>query len=87
MSSLRRFWFKFAPLERPSILNLGCGISAYSYEQAISVLREKVFKGISLPEIVSFIEDVDVSSLDANHVIPNMDSPLTPGVWFPKGYR
>ncbi|HLK14711.1 MAG TPA: hypothetical protein VKT78_07900 [Fimbriimonadaceae bacterium] len=87
MSPLRKFWFKFAPLGRPTPLNLGCGVSASSYEDAVSLLRRHVFKEQAVPEIVSVLEDVDVSSLDARHVLPNMESPLLRGIWFPKGYR
>ncbi len=86
MSALKRFWFKFAPLGRPTPLNLGCGVSANSYEEAVSLLEQNVFKGKPMPEIISVTEDIDVSILDAKHVVPNMNSPLMPGIWFPKGY-
>lgn len=87
MSFPRRFWFTFASLEHPTALALGCGVSATSYEEAISFMRSQIFKAEPLPEIASVIEDVDVSTLDRGHVIPNMESPLVPGIWFPKGYR
>jgi hypothetical protein len=32
------------------------------------------------------IEDVDVTTLDANHVLPNMMPPSVRGVWYPIGY-
>ena len=39
-----------------------------------------------LPTIAVLIEDVDVSTLDAGHVLPNMSPPVRRGVWFPLGY-
>jgi hypothetical protein len=62
---------------------IGCGITAYDLADALQLVAEGVFGGGSLPELASVVEDVDVSSLDPNHVLPNMRSPLQRGVWFP----
>jgi hypothetical protein len=48
------------------------------------ILREVVFDGRD-PEIGAVVEDVDVSTLDANHVLPNMEAPNWRGVWYPMG--
>jgi len=45
-----------------------------------------VFDGGELPRIRLLIEDVDVSKLDAGHVLPNIDPPVWRGIWFPRGY-
>ena len=82
---LTRFWLKFSPLPY-NPLNLGCGVTAYSYDDAISLLRRRVFKDEELPTIVSVIENVDVSTLDQRHVIPNMGVCVDRGIWFPLGY-
>ena len=83
---LRRYWFKFEPLEKPSPLNRGCGITAYSLDDAVSLLRERVFSDQPLPRIAQTIVDVDVSTLNPGHVIPNMGLVTRRGVWFPNGY-
>jgi hypothetical protein len=84
---LKRFWFKFVQLP-PSPLNLGCGITAYDYDDAIVLLKERVFsRSDQVPEIVSFVEDIDISSLNEKHVKPNMEVPVIRGIWFPKGYN
>ena len=84
---LKRFWFKLSPLP-PNPLNLGCGITAYDYDDAVALLKERVFsRSGKSPEIISFVEDVDISSLDEKHVKPNMEVPVVRGVWFPKGYN
>ena len=85
---MHRYWFQFdvefdgkAP---PGVI-IGCGITAYDYEDALKLLREKVFLCEILP-IRSYIEDVDISTLDQGHVLPNMSAPIKRGVWFPLGY-
>jgi hypothetical protein len=83
---LKRFWFKFSSLPLSSV-NLGCGVTAYDYNDALKLLRDKIFIEREIPNIAEVIEDVDVSTLDKNHVIPNMEAPVIRGIWFPKGYR
>jgi hypothetical protein len=61
-------------------------VTAYSYEDALSLLKEKVFEGTE-PPIIDVVPDVDISELDQNHVIPNMGVPVWRGVWFPLGYQ
>ncbi len=85
MKDLKRFWFTFSSLPRLSALNLGCGITAYSYEDAVRLLRERVFGGDE-PSIATVEENVDVSKLDQKHVVPNMGVVVTRGIWFPLGY-
>jgi hypothetical protein len=86
---LRRFWFNFrvALKDAPPGIAIGCGVTAYDYQDALELIRERVFKNNSLPPIQKAIEDVDVSTLDANHVLPNMAVPVERGVWFPLGYN
>jgi hypothetical protein len=89
MSGLRRFWFTFAAESEhalPPGVGYGVGVTASSPEEA-SVMISEAFFGGKPPPIAELIEDVDVSTLDAGHVLPNMDAPLMPGIWFPQGYR
>jgi hypothetical protein len=84
---LHRYWFTFEPLGRPTRLNLGCGVTAYSREDAETLLREHVFKKEEMPRVSSVVEDVDVRTLDQNHVVPNMGVVSLRGIWFPLGYE
>ncbi len=70
----------------PTVLNMGCGVTAHDYDDAIDLLRERVFGGRA-PDVIAFEEEVDVSKLDKNHVIPNMGSVVVRGIWFPDGYN
>ena len=84
-----RYWFNFKGnlLDLPPGLIMGCGVTAYNYADAISIVQQKVFKGKELPEIKTKIENIDVSTLDKAHVLPNMKDPTLRGVWFPGGYE
>lgn len=84
--TLRRYWFEFSP--RPDLpigTRIGCGVTGYDKQDALALLRERVFRGVE-PPVERVVEDVDVSTLDRGHVIPNMSPPSLRGVWFPLGY-
>lgn len=70
----------------PPFHNNYFGVTAWTYEDALFLLRSVVFKTDALPLIKLSIENVDVSTLDANHVRTNMGVVTFRGVWFPKGY-
>ena len=87
MKQLRRYWFTFEKSSNPTPLNLGCGVTAFDYEDALSLLRERVFIKEPLPTIIHHIGDIDVSTLEKNHVFPNMGLVTDRGIWFPLGYN
>lgn len=80
---LHRYWLTFIPSSKPSILNIGCGITAYNIEDAKHIFRCDVVPVYGAREIRDIIQDIDVSTLDENHVKPNMAAPTKRGVWFP----
>jgi hypothetical protein len=80
------FEFEFGGNNVPSGTLIGCGVTAYSYDDAKTLLRTIVFKKGPLPKIKKVIENVDVSTLDKGHVLPNMAPPNLRGIWFPLGY-
>jgi hypothetical protein len=87
MKVLTRFWFTFKTAIEFSPLNIGCGVTAYDYEDARNILNLYVFINKPIPEIASALANVDIRSLDQNHVIPNMGVVSDRGVWFPLGYK
>jgi hypothetical protein len=86
MNRLTRYWFLFEPDPWPNALNLGCGVSAYGYDDALALLHERVFKDGTLPRLLELKENVDISLLDDKHVRPNMENPTIRGIWYPMGY-
>lgn len=83
---LRRFWFEFEKVNEPTPFNMGCGITAYDYADAVRLLNERVLAREALGKIVRCQEDIDVSALDKNHILPNIGSVVERGIWFPLGY-
>ncbi len=59
-------------------------MTALSVEDAKKLIETVALQGQPLPPIAEVIEDVDVQTLDAGHVLPNMGDPSIRGVWFPR---
>jgi hypothetical protein len=76
-SLLHRYWF-------PTTSRLGIGVSAYSVEDAKHLLETTAPDLIADIEPTTVIEDVDIHTLDQNHVIPNMGPPTIRGIWYPR---
>ncbi len=89
MIRLRRYWFTFPRSsfkELPQGIRIGCGITAYNQEDAINILQTSVFKSPEMPEFETITQDVDISTLDGSHILPNMGDVTLRGIWFPLGY-
>ena len=80
---LTQYWFVFARGGRPTALSLGCGITAYSLEDARKILRQAVFPLYGERAVARVIEGVDVASLDPERVRPHLGNSAAPGLWFP----
>ena len=83
-ASLRRYWIE---LEIPVQGMSEFGVTAIDLDDArlliVSYLATSLGGQDRLPELKRVIEDVDVSTLDANHVLPNSLPSIWRGVWFP----
>jgi hypothetical protein len=62
-------------------------VTATDIGDAMAILRGAIFRGENLPEVEQITENVDISALDTDHVIPNMGNPLVRGIWFPAGFE
>jgi hypothetical protein len=80
---LKRYWFTFEKLEFPTPLNLGCGVTAFDVNDARTLIYEMAIESCHVPTELSYVENVDISTLDKKHVLPNMGSPILRGIWFP----
>jgi hypothetical protein len=83
---LKRYWFTFGEKKRAddlSVLSAGCGVTAYDLNDAKKILEDLVFPLYGDRDIASIQENVDVATLDRNHVQLNMGAPSNRGVWFP----
>lgn len=80
--ALRRLWFKF---DDDVYSPMGYGVTAWSEDDAVSILRDRVFRDRPIPK-AAIKTDVDVSALDPGHIRPNMGSPNRRGIWYPLGF-
>jgi len=90
---MRRFWIRFrAPVNGDRSRSLdptvqrGVGVTAHSLEAALRLVQERIFAMAELLMVEQVIEDVDIRTLDPNHILPNMEPPNWAGIWFPGGY-
>ena len=87
---MKPYWIKFLISTKyyyPPGTKIGCGITAYSSEDAIDIAAKYIFKSHPLPPIESIHEIQDTLQIEQSHVLPNSDDILNFGVWFPQGYR
>ncbi|MES2332710.1 MAG: hypothetical protein V4539_24090 [Bacteroidota bacterium] len=86
---MKRFWFEFEVINyqnAPIGIGYECGVTAHNVEDAMNMLKTRVFSDKPKLQIKKIIEDADVSTLDAGHVLPNMNPPNWRGIWFPNCY-
>ena len=84
-SLLNRYWLTFDP--PLAVSRLGVGVTAYSLEDALSLLSAKL-PHQNLGEPATAAENFEFSELDQGHVVPNMHPITERGVWFPMlGYH
>ena len=84
---LRRYWFVLNPSDRFGPKNIG--VTALTKKEAVALIND-VFPRYGLEKVYSNIdgrtevfEDIDITLLDQNHVIPNMGVVTWKGIWFP----
>jgi len=90
MTPLHRYWIDFDLAfyeEPPMSVDMGFGVTALSQDQALEIVRQRVFNGRPLPTIKNIAPNVDVSILDPRHIRPNMANPAVLGIWFPLGFQ
>jgi hypothetical protein len=86
MKDLKFYWIRFYNPPDYNPISLGCGITAFSYNDAMQLAQNMLSKQNLNLDIMSVEEGVDILSLDAGHVIPNIGLTTERGVWFPKGH-
>ena len=86
-AELRRFWFEFdGASSQLARLTPWCGVTAFDLKDAEALIESRIFRD-GLPKVTRVVEDVDVSTLDTDHVRRNMAPPNVRGIWYPLGYQ
>lgn len=89
-SVMTRYWITFVNPKNDKATNWvgsGVGVTAPSLEAALKIIERQMFADEQMPKVLNCIEDVDVSTLDAHHVLPNMGLSVSHGIWFPQGFQ
>lgn len=86
MSKLEKFWIRFKTIPKPTVLNLGSGVTAFSKEDAMTIVEERLYKIFNDLEIIDIITVASLNDLDEKHILPNIGDPCLRGIWFPMGY-
>lgn len=81
----KRYFIEFEVDERTMTMSR-FGVTAMNLEDALEILSSSVFGNAMLPPIKNIVEDVNIEDLDQNHVVPNIGSVFTRGIWFPMGF-
>jgi hypothetical protein len=63
---------------------LGFGVTAFSVEDAIKLIRSEGFDISETLERLQIRENVTFAELDRNHVVLNMGPMIMRGVWYPR---
>ena len=79
---LTTYWFEFG---NRSLSNC-YGVTAYSFEDAIHILKQKIFIKEEMPEIKNCKENIRFADLDPDHIAPNMGIIINRGIWYPIGF-
>jgi hypothetical protein len=63
---------------------MGIGVTAYSHQQALewAIERARVLSWTLDASTVKL--DIDLSTLDQRHLLPNVGLVTRPGVWYPQ---
>jgi len=88
MQLLTRYWFEFElsgeDLRRFGYFPAyGVGITAYDYQDALSLLRKWVLRTDEMPKMKRVTENVDVSILGEQNFSTYLGCPAWRGVWHP----
>ena len=75
---LTAYWIEFGPT-----LSSQFGVTAYSFDDAISILKQKAYSKEAMPPVKTFIENIKFKDLDQNHIVPNMGAISERGIWYP----
>jgi hypothetical protein len=84
-SKLTRYWIEFDHTSsKKARMTPWIGVTAWTLDDALGLVRLLLFDGGELPPITELIENVDVSQLDEKHVQGHIHPPNRRGVWYPR---
>ena len=89
-TGLTHFWIEFAPRdpffddeEDGAVTARTYGVTAASLDDALALIRARLFRNAPLPPISRVIEGVDTAMLAMWHMGPMSLPPDARGIWYP----
>ena len=87
IASLTRYWFEFdRSVSKLAVIVPFAGVTAWSEEDAMELLRQRMFQHSEMPPIMSVSHNIDINGLDDKHVLKNMGPANIRGIWYPLGH-
>ena len=81
---LTRYWIEFDHTSSiDARMTPWVGVTAWTLDDALYLVRSLLFAGRTLPPMLRTIENVDVSQLDAKHVLHHVHPSNERGIWYP----
>jgi hypothetical protein len=87
---LVRYWIEFArgagDATRPNWLPAVVGVTAYSVEDALAIVRAyapRLDSGQLLPDVARVVENVDLSAAEFDRYRSWIGAPIWRGLWYP----
>ncbi|HXW81852.1 MAG TPA: hypothetical protein VEJ84_20285 [Acidimicrobiales bacterium] len=68
-----------------ALVSTGVGVTGTDVDECLDIVQKRLFGG-AMPTVLKVVEDVDVSTLDEQVVLPNIEPPIWRGIWFPPGF-
>jgi hypothetical protein len=68
-----------------ALVTKGVGVTGADIDECLDIVQQRIFGG-AMPTVLKVVEDIDVSTLDEQVVLPNIEPPIWRGIWFPPGF-
>jgi hypothetical protein len=68
-----------------ALVRTGVGVTGTDLDECFDIVRKRIFGRTLMPTVLKVVEDIDVSTLDEERVLPNIEPPIWRGIWFPPG--
>ena len=69
-----------------ALVRSGVGVTGTDLDECFDVVRKRIFGKTVMPAVLKVVQDIDVSTLDQDQVLPNIEPPVWRGIWFPPGF-
>ena len=69
-----------------ALVRRGVGVTGNDLDECFDVVQKRIFGKAAMPAVLKVVQDIDVSTLDQDRVLPNIEPPIWRGIRFPPGF-